>query len=245
MRFATIWLTLGGILVGFVIGFLLASSINRSEINQLRADVEIARKSAGQSSGSNDELSDEEIRDKIAEADQNPTNATFQKNLGMALYRYGSIKSDSKIISEAIRLLERAANLSPSDNDIIVGLGNAWFDIGYVDKNNVALEKARGYYQTALSKAPQDAGIRTDLGMTYFLKDPPDDQKAVDEFKKALTADPKNEKALQFIIQSLDRQGDKASAEKYLDVLRQSYPSDDATKQLEAQLSQNSNKPSK
>ena len=242
MRLATIWLTLGGIVVGFVIGFLLASSINRSEINQLRADVETARRSgASPNKGGDDSLSDEEIRDKIAEADQNPTNVTFQKNLGLALYRYGSIKSDTNTISEAIRLLDRASKLSPADNDITVGLANAWFDLGYVGKKNDALEKAREFYQAALSRAPQDAGIRTDLGMTYFLYDPPDDQKATEQFRKALTSDPKNEKALQFIIQSLARQGDNASAQKYLGILREAYPADDATNQLAAQLGQNSN----
>jgi len=242
MRFATIWLTLGGILVGFVIGFLVASSINRSEINQLRANIESAKRSSGSTSTANDdELSDEEIRDKVAEADQNPTNVTFQKNLGLALYRYGSVKSDPNVISEAIRLLDRASKLSPADNDITVGLGNAWFDIGYVEKKNDGLEKARGFYQAALARAPQDAGIRTDIGMTYFLYDPPDDKKAVDEFKKALSADPRNEKALQFIIQSLSRQGDHASAQKYLDILRETYPADETTDQLAAQIGQNSN----
>jgi tetratricopeptide (TPR) repeat protein len=241
MRFATIWFTLGGILVGFVIGFLVASSINRSEINQLRANVESAKRSSVSTSAPNDGLSDEEIRDKVAQADQNPTNVTFQKNLGLALYRYGSIKNDPNVISEAIRLLDRASKLSPADNDITVGLGNAWFDIGYVEKKNDALERARGFYQLALARAPQDAGIRTDLGMTYFLYDPPDDKKAVDEFKKALAGDPKNEKALQFMIQSLSRQGDHASAQKYLDILREAYPADETTNQLAAQIGQTSN----
>ena len=244
MRLATIWLTLGGVLVGFVIGFLVASSINRSEINQLRANVETV-KSASNANPNNESLSDEEIRDKIAEADQNPTNVTFQKNLGLALYRYGSIKGDTNVISDSIRLLDRASKLSPSDNDITVGLGNAWFDIGYVEKKNDALEKARGFYEAALSRAPQDAGIRTDLGMTYFLYDPPDNQKAAEEFKKALVSDPKNEKALQFIVQALARQGDKASAQKYLDILREAYPADETTSQLITQFGQSSNSTAK
>ena len=242
MPLRTILLTVGGILVGFIIGFLVASSINRSEINQLRAEAESFRTSVNRgASSTNDDLSDEEIRDKIAEADHDPTNAAFQKNLGLALYRYGAIKSDTKIISEAIRLLERAKALSPADNEIVVGLGNAWFDIGYGNKDNNALEKARGFYNTALSKAPQDAGIRTDLGMTYFLIQPPDDQKATDEFKKALASDPKNQKALQFIVQSLSRQGDNASAKKYLDILQSAYPSDETGIQLAAELDKNSN----
>ena len=243
MRLRSFWLAVGGIVTGFIIGFFVASSLNRSEIDQLRADVENAKNSAGSSTSKagDDTLSDEEIRDKIGEADRIPTNAAFQKKLGLALYRYGSIKSDAKIISEAIRLLERAAKLAPSDDDITVGLGNAWFDLGYANKDNEAFEKARGYYQAALTKTPQDAGIRTDLGMTYFLSQPPDDRKAVDEFKKALSADPKNEKALQFIIQSLARQGDKAAAQKYLGTLREAYPTDDSVAQLADQIGTDSN----
>jgi tetratricopeptide (TPR) repeat protein len=247
MRLNVIGFGLGGIFIGFVIGFLTASSINRSEINQLRADRENTRKSMSASSTapSGNDLSDEELRDKIAEADQDPSNAAFQKDLGLALYRYGALKNDTKIISEAIRLLDRAAKLSPSDSDIVIGLGNAWFDIGYENKDNESLTKAREFYIAALSKTPRDAGIRTDLGMTYFLEDPPNDQKAIDEFKKAIDSDPKQQKALEFIVQSLARQGDKASAQKYLDKLREAYPSDDATNSLSTKINDGSNTVSK
>jgi tetratricopeptide (TPR) repeat protein len=237
MRLSTIWFTLAGILVGFVVGFLTASSFNRSVINQLRGEVETARTSQSSVSNSGSEtLSDEEIRDKIAEADQNPTNAVFQKNLGLALYRYGAMKNDTKLISESVRLLERASKLQPSDNDVTIGLGNAWFDIGYANKDASAFDKARGYYLSVLSKIPQDADVRTDLGMTYFLTDPPDDKKATEQFKLALAADPKNEKALQFIIQSLARQGDNTSAQKYLEKLREYYPADDSIDSLTKQI---------
>jgi tetratricopeptide (TPR) repeat protein len=240
MRLSTIWLTLGGLFVGFVIGFLVASSINRSEINQLRSDAESARSAAKNSNSTSDSdaLSDEEIRDKIAEADRDPTNFAFQKNLGLALYRYGAIRNDTNVISESARLLERAAKLSPSDSDVVVGLGNAWFDLGYAKKDNASFSKAREWYQAALSKTPQDASVRTDIGMTYFLQDPPDDQKAVSEFKKALAIDPKNEKALQFIIQSLVRQGDKTSATSYLGKLRDAYPNNDSINPLTDQIQQ-------
>lgn len=245
MRLKTVWLSLGGILLGFVVGFIAANSMNRSQINQLRADLENAKNSEKGVSASGADLSDDEIRDKIAEADADPQNVAFQKNLGLALYRYGSLKNDAKIISESIRLLERASKLSPSDSEVTVGLGNAWFDVGYANKDRDAFEKARRYYEFALAKAPQDAGVRTDLGMTYFLIDPPDDQKATDEFKKALAADPKNQKALQFIVQSTSRLGDRASALKYLDKLRQAYPSDEAINTLAAQIDPNSTPPSK
>jgi tetratricopeptide (TPR) repeat protein len=234
-------LILAGIALGFIIGFLTANSVNRTEINGLRAQLESAQAVASTAAGDqNDDasLSPEEIREKVAEADQNPTNAAFQKNLGLGLYRYGALKNDPEIIGESARLLERAAAFLPNDQDVTVGLGNAWFDIGYMKKDNDALAKAREAYQRSLGKNANDVDVQTDLAMTYFLQTPPDDKKAVEEFKRALAADPKNEKALEFVVQSLDRLGNKAEAGKYLEQLRQAHPSNRSISGLTTQIQQ-------
>lgn len=236
-----ILLTIAGVALGFIMGFLIANSVNRTEINGLRTQLEDARSAVR--SGSEDEnrqtLSADEIKSKIDEADQNPNNADYQKNLGLALYRYGAFKNDADVISQSIRLLERASNLSQNDKDVTVGLGNAWFDIGYIKKDNNAFDKSREFYSRALASDGKNADVMTDLGMTYFLQEPPDDIKATTEFKRALSIDPKNEKALEFVIQSLSRQGNKAEAAKYLDTLRQSHPQNESLASLSAQLGQN------
>jgi tetratricopeptide (TPR) repeat protein len=242
MQVKTSLFALAGIAVGFLIGFVLANSINRTEINQLRGELEDARKAARTSTNgsSANDLTDEEIRSKIAEADRDPTNVSYQKNLGLALYKYGSIKNDAQLMSEAARLLERALKLAPADMETTIGLGNAWFDIGYLNKDNDSLKKARSYYEAATARQPRDANLKTDLAMTYFLEEPPNDQKATEEFKQALDSDPKNQKALQFIVQSLARQGDKASAAKYLDRLKEAYPSDESINSLSSQVNSDS-----
>jgi len=242
MRPNVILLALAGVVVGFLLGFLLANSINRTEINSLHDQLESSR-AAVQTAAADDQTNDasltpEEIREKVAEADKNPTNAEYQKNLGLALYKYGAMKNDADIVSDAARLLDRAATLLPNDQDVVVGAGNAWFDVGYIKKDNASLEKARTAYQRSLSKSPRDADVMTDVAMTYYLETPPDDAKAVEGFKRALAIDPRNEKALEFIIQSLARQGNKADAQKYLDQLRQSHPSNQSIAGLSAQLEQ-------
>jgi len=234
-----ILLTIAGVALGFIIGFLVANSVNRSEINGLRAQLEAARSAARPNDESGETLSADEIKSKIDEADQNPNNADYQKNLGLALYRYGAFKNDPDVISQSIRLLERASNLSPNDKDVTVGLGNAWFDIGYIKKDNNAFDKSREFYSRMLAGDANNADVRTDLGMTYFLQEPPDNARAAAEFKRALAVDPKNEKALEFIIQSLSRQGNNAEAVKYLDTLRQSHPQNASLASLSAQLGQN------
>jgi len=182
-------------------------------------------------------LSDEEIRDKIAEADQNAGDLQYQKNLGLALYRYGAVKNNSQIITEAVRLLDRASQLSPNDRDVTIGLANALFDLGYVNKDNASLSKARESYKKVLA-TKDDADIRTDLGMTYFLQEPPDDENAIVEFKRVLAADPQNQKALEFIVQSFARRKDLSEARKYLQKLRDSHPTDPSLVNLQSQVDQ-------
>jgi tetratricopeptide (TPR) repeat protein len=248
MRLNAIFLTIAGVVLGFLLGFVLANSINRSEINSLHSQLESSH-AAVQTAVSGDPsdedlLSPEEIRAKVAEADQNPTNSAYQKNLGLALYKYGAMRNDADVISEAARILDRAATLLPNDRDVVVGAGNAWFDVGYIKKDNPSLEKARDAYQRSLAKNPKDADLTTDIAMTYFLSTPPDDARAVDGFKRAIVIDPRNEKALEFIIQSLTRQGNKQEAEKYLGQLRESHPSNQSITGLSAQIDQqNSDQP--
>ena len=95
------WLSIIAVVVGFLSGFLLANALNRNELSSLRAENERLAKSTNQTSQSASELflSDEEIREKIAEADQNPKNFAFQKNLGLALYRYAAMKQDAELLS--------------------------------------------------------------------------------------------------------------------------------------------------
>lgn len=231
-------LSVVAVILGFVGGFLLANSINRSELNSLRAELESTR--AAQKSQSSDDsdnsLSDDEIKAKIAEADANPENFAYQKNLGVSLARYGSITKNVELLAEAGRLLDRAARLAPDDVDVIIGQGNAAFDVGFFTKDNASLQKAREFYDKALTKKPDSIDVRTDLGLTYFLEDPPQDDKAIAEFKKSLAKDPKHAKTLEFLIQALARQKNRGEAQKYLDKLREIDPKNEALPELADQV---------
>lgn len=206
-----------GIVLSFVGGFLIANSINRREISDLRTENDRLRAESAVSGESPDDLTltDNEIRTSIEKADQDPGNSVLQKNLGFALYRYGVIKTDPLLLTESVRLLERTHKLLPGDYDVLVGLGNAHFDIGYFKKDNASLALAREYYLKAISRKPEDLDVRTDLGISYFLAVPPDDKNAVNEFQKVLSRDPKHQKALEFLVQSLTRQGNTDAARKY------------------------------
>jgi hypothetical protein len=75
-------ISLAAILLSFAGGFLLANSINRREMNNLRGENE--RLKADNSNSDKNELSNDEIDAKIAEADKDPDTLQYQKNLGTA-----------------------------------------------------------------------------------------------------------------------------------------------------------------
>jgi tetratricopeptide (TPR) repeat protein len=183
-------------------------------------------------------LSDEEIRQKISEADKNPNNLDFQKSLGTALYRYASMKKDTKNLAESARILTRVYEKNPSDKDTAIMLGHAHFDIGFYQKDNENLAKARMIYQKILETSPKDADIRTDLGLTYYLQNPPDYEKAVAEMKKSLENSPKHEKSLQFLVQIFIKQQKTQEAETYLAKLREINPNTPSLSEIQTQLAQ-------
>lgn len=123
---------------GFIAGFWLANSINRSAATV--ATPPAANNSASNSPSAPD-LTDAEIRAKIAEADKNPDNLTFQCDLGTSLYRYAAMKQDAALLADAARILERAAALDAKDFDVLVALGNAHFDIGFFKKTTSAFKR--------------------------------------------------------------------------------------------------------
>ncbi|MEP6788574.1 MAG: tetratricopeptide repeat protein [Acidobacteriota bacterium] len=234
----TLLLVIIGTLAGFIGGFLLANSLNRSETAALRAQT--ARTDAPSSNAASQkpepELSTDEIRAKIAEADKNAGDFSYQKNLGIALYRYSAMKQDNSLLNDAARILDRAYALNGSDFDVIVAMGNAHFDIGFAKKDATQYQIAREAYTKALELKPADADVRTDLGLTYFLQEPPALDKAVAELLKVSDANPKHGRSLHFLVQVYAKQGKFDDAEKALAKLKAIDPSDPAIADLTTQL---------
>lgn len=239
------WLSIVAVVVSFAGGFLLANALNRSEINQLRAENGRLMTAATETKQAETDsvLSVEEIRARIAEADKNPNDISFQKNLGLALYRYSAMKQDAETLAEAGRLLNRAYENNPKDYDVTVTLGNTFFDIGYFKKDNAAFEKSREYYQKALETKPSDVDVRTDFGLTYFLTNPPEYERAVAEFQKSLQINPKHEKTLQVAAQTLLAQNKIAEAEKFVARLKEANASNQYLAQLETEIADRKNNP--
>lgn len=211
MNRVPIWAAVLIAIIFFAGGFLVANYLNRSELTVLRAESDRA-KVAPTPNAVQDQLSlsTEEIDGKVAEAEQNATNFSYQKGLGLGLYRYGALKQDKALIDRSIPILERATKLDDNDVDVLIGLGHAYYDSGFFGKENTQFEKAREFYNKALAKRPKDIEVLTDFGRTYMLQTPPDYPAAVKVFLRALAIDPKHEKSLESIIAATSAMGSDA-----------------------------------
>ncbi len=225
------------VIISFIGGFVIANALNRSEMDVLRAENARIKKNPVEND-SELSLSGEEIRQRIAEAEQNQTNFGFQKNLGLALYRYATMKKDENLLNEAEKILKRANSLNDKDYEVIVALGHFNFDLGLFKSDNERFAKAREYYQKALTAKPNDVDVRTDYAITFYLQNPPDYDKAIAEFNKSLKENPKHEKTLEFLTQSLLKQGKTKEAETVLAKLSELNPNTPTLAEMQKQISQ-------
>ncbi len=236
MQKQTILYIIIALLLGFISGFALANSLNRTEVSGIKLESSVSGPPANSAAQSEPVLSPEEIKAKIAEADQNATNFSFQKDLGLALYRYGAMKQDVELLAQAGRLLDRAGALNPRDFDVAVGLGNSQFDIGFYRKDAASFQSARETYVKALEIKPDDADVQTDLGISYYLQEPPSYDRAEVELKKVAIKNPRHERSLQFLVQVQIKQNRIPDARGTLEKLKTINPSNPAIKELGTQL---------
>lgn len=231
-----------GIIAAFAGGFLLANALNKNEIEKLTAEnTRLEKQQSNQKTNETElNLSAEEINAKIAEAEKNPNDFAFQKGLGLALYRYAALKQDTQLLEQVSILLDRAYKLNPDDYQVIISVGNISYDLGQIKKDNASNLKAREYYAKALKKNEKDTEVLTDYGMTFLMDESSDQQKAIEQFEKALTINQKNEKALFYMTQAQIDLENIDNANKYLVQLKEVNPNNERIKELESKILQKS-----
>ena len=247
-----------GVVLGFLAGFFLANGINREEQEKLRGELAAARagrEATQQGSGlgkaqqdsvpgggeSFPTLTDEQLGNAVKQADADPSNAELQSKVGQALYFYAWEKGNAQILPEVARILKRAHALDPKNYRTTVIAGDAHFLIASRDGDAAALGEARKYYEAALASRPDDAQVRTNLGRTFFFDKPPNPQRAVAEYRRALQSDPRQELALQSLAAALIETGGLEEAARRLDELEKVNPSNTELAGLRAQLEQKRN----
>lgn len=109
----------------------------------------------------------------------------------------------------AVEFLKQANKLKPDDYETIVNLGNSYFDAA-------KYEEAEKWYSAALVKKPDDVNVRTDLGLTFMFRQPPNYDRAIQEFAKTLEKEPNHPQALQNLTVAYTKKDDPAKANETL-----------------------------
>ena len=249
---------LAGTLLGFVVGFALANRINRQELDSLHAQLTPQRGGAdakragagdrpqgGAQGDSGDDsiptLTDEQLQGGIARADANPADLDLQRKTGQGLFYYAMKTGNTSVLPDVARILKRVHDADPKDYQSTVLAGNAHFLVARGGGDARMLGEARKLYEQALASKPDDVIVRTSLGLTYFYDKPPDTQRAIREFRRALQAEPRNEMTLQSIAAALIEAGGFEEAGRRLDELGQVNPRNPELANLRAQLEQKRN----
>jgi len=223
-----------GLLLGLIIGFIVTNSINQSGGGATRTPT---AKTTAQSSelppdhpaipsnGVADQpqqMPPAAVTEAIQKARNEPDNFEAQMKAAELFYQI-------RRYDEAIEFLLHANQLRPDSYEAVVALGNTYFD---AEK----YKEAEQWYTAALIKNPDDINVRTDLGLTFLFREPPDLDRAIQEFRKSLQRDPRHEQTLQNLAVALTRKGDAKEAQATLAKLEEVNPSSPALPKLRSDL---------
>lgn len=224
-----------GLLLGVIVGYVFANTVNQRGYTPPRAD---ASRSTGQvsqstelpenhpsvaanSTGDQGAVSSNDAA-ALQQAQAEPDN--FDAQMQAAAIQYQNHRFD-----EAIQLLTRANQLRPDNYETIVALGNTNFDAG-------RYEIAEKWYTSALSKNPKDVNVRTDLGLSFMFRTPADYDRAIKEFRQSLATDPNHEQTLQNLTVALTKKGSYDEADATLKKLAEVNPSNPSMTKLRTDL---------
>jgi tetratricopeptide (TPR) repeat protein len=163
-----------------------------------------------------------EAQDAMEAADSKPRDFDLQMAAANTFTRL-------KATDKATLYLERAVKLKPKDTEALVALANMKYDAG-------DYAAAAGFYERVLAVQPRNAQAQIDLGNTYFLRQPPDFKRAIEEYRKTLKINPRHEMALQNIASASIELGDKATAHDTIEQLSQINPNNAFLEGLRAKL---------
>ena len=211
-----------GLLVGLIVGFMFANSVNRSATGQ--APVSSSSNSAPPANqnlppnhppiapGENQPQNGPrpEVMAAIDKAKQQPQDYEAQMTAADLYYQI-------QRYDDAAKFYEIASKLKPAETEPMIKAGNAYFD---AEK----YEQAEKWYLLALEKDPKNVNVRTDLGLTFFQRSPRDIDRAIREYKTSLSIKRDHEITLQNLAIAYTENGDKESLSKTLERLRAVNP---------------------
>jgi len=223
-----------GLVVGLVVGFVGANSINKtspgqvapanqmtantsaSGIPNLPADHPPLGTSSGSTTGGGGDVDQAkaaqmpQIAAAIDKAKQQPKDYDAQMTAADLYYQI-------ERFDDAAVFYEAANKIKPGEVEPMVKAGNSYFD---AEK----YEAAEKWYVKALEKDPKNINARTDLGLTFFLREPRNIERAIKEYKAALAIEPDHEITLQNLALAYTESGDKENLARTMEKLKSVNP---------------------
>lgn len=217
--------SVGGLVVGLIVGFLAANSINRnsqSAVAPNQPNAPFQNQQTQVASVKDQPLPSgkplPEVSEKLDRAKNEPNNFDAQIQAGDVYLRI-------KGFDRAVEFYEKAHQIKPEDYETIVKTGNAYFDSG-------KFEEAEKWYEEALTKKPNDINVRTDLGITFVEREKPDLERAVKEFQTSLQTNPTHEPTLYNLGVAYFKKGNLEETNKVLTQLETTNPNSKLAERL-------------
>jgi tetratricopeptide (TPR) repeat protein len=215
--------TLVGVGFGLFFGFVFVAWANQRAV-QARPQAAAGSETVGAQSSI--AVADQQMQSVVADATkqarENPQDFNAQMTAGGIAYK-------AHQFDDALEFFLKANELKPEEVEPVIQLGNVNYDAG-------RLQAAEKWYTAALLKEPDNVNVRTDLGLTFLLREPPDYDRAIAEFRHSLERDQHHEQTLQNLIVALTRKGDKDEARATLKRLQAVNPDNPTLTQLQADL---------
>ncbi len=211
-----------GLAIGLFVGFWFANSVNQTGAAPARtattanSNMPAGHPEIGQMPGSTG--TQPAVQETIDAAKAAPNDFDAQMKAAVVYYQIGRY-------DEAIDFLKIANKLKPDDREAIIALGNANFDAEKYDE-------AEKWYTAALAKKADDVNVRTDLGLLFVFRDPPNYDRAIQEFNRSLAIDPNHIQTLQNLTVAYTKKNDAAKATATLTKLESVDSKNAAIKQL-------------
>ena len=216
-----------GLIVGLVVGFFAANSINRNTISQSTVAQNPAN--APFLNQSTADIKENQPGGMLNEVNETLDRARNEPNNFEAQVKAGDMHAKIQKFDTAVEFYEKANRVKPEDYETIVKIGNT-----YLDSNQ--FEKAEKWYAQAVAKKPNDVNVRTDLGITFAERENPDLDRAIKEFQTSLQINPNHEPTLYNLGIAYYKKGDLEETKKTLAKLETINPNSQLVEKLKQVL---------
>ncbi len=216
-----------GLIVGLVVGFFAANSINRNAVLQPTTAQNPA--TAPFLNQPTADIKEQTQAGMLPEVGETLDRAKNEPNNFEAQIKAGDMYAKIKKFDTAVEFYEQANRIKPEDYETIVKIGNT-----YLDSNQ--FEKAEKWYAQAVTKKPTDINVRTDLGITFVEREKPDLDRGIKEFQTSLQINPNHETTLYNLGIAYYKKGDVEETKKILAQLETLKPTSPLVERLKQVL---------